>query len=125
MTGDQAYALAKNYVKQTVLGGGAVVGKNVIISSIEPIYDDTEIIGNRITFSYTLDNGTEKTSSMDVMNGKDGGIGKETDPTVPEWAKRENKPTYSADEVGAVSAGSAMSYQDIDEVFGMVFGNKA
>lgn len=125
MTGDQAYALAKNYVKQTVLGGGAVVGKNVIISSIEPIYDDTEIIGNRITFSYTLDNGTEKTSSMDVMNGKDGGIGEETDPTVPEWAKQENKPTYSADEVGAVSAGSAMSYQDIDEVFGMVFGNKA
>ena len=74
MTGDQAYALAKNYVKQTVLGGGAVVGKNVIISSIEPIYDATEIIGNRITFSYTLDNGTEKTSSMDVMNGKDGSM---------------------------------------------------
>lgn len=27
----------------------------------------------------------------------------ETDPTVPEWAKNKNKPTYSAAEVGAIS----------------------
>ena len=27
----------------------------------------------------------------------------ETDPTVPEWAKAETKPTYTADEVGAIS----------------------
>lgn len=27
----------------------------------------------------------------------------ETDPTVPEWAKTETKPTYTADEVGAIS----------------------
>ena len=26
----------------------------------------------------------------------------ETDPTVPEWAKQENKPTYTAEEVGAL-----------------------
>lgn len=28
----------------------------------------------------------------------------ETDPTVPEWAKRKEKPSYTADEVGALSA---------------------
>ena len=28
---------------------------------------------------------------------------KETDPTVPEWAKAETKPTYSAEEVGAIA----------------------
>ena len=28
----------------------------------------------------------------------------EEDPTVPEWAKQENKPTYTASEVGALSA---------------------
>ena len=28
----------------------------------------------------------------------------ETDPTVPDWAKQEMKPTYTADEVGALSA---------------------
>lgn len=30
-----------------------------------------------------------------------GGILKETDPTVPDWAKQPNKPTYTASEVGA------------------------
>ena len=40
-------SVAKGYVKETVLGGGAVVGKNVTISSITPIDG-----GNRITFSY-------------------------------------------------------------------------
>lgn len=58
-------ALAKKYTKDTVLGGGAIVGKNVIISSIDPIEN-----GNRITFSYTLDDGTTNTSTLDVMNGE-------------------------------------------------------
>lgn len=58
---------AKKFTSETVLGGGAVVGKNVTISSIAPIDG-----GNRITFSYTLDNGTAKTSTLDVMNGVDG-----------------------------------------------------
>lgn len=58
---------SKKYTEETVLGGGAVVGKNVTISSIVPIDG-----GNRVTFSYTLDNGTVKTSTMDVMNGQDG-----------------------------------------------------
>lgn len=33
----------------------------------------------------------------------------ETDPTVPDWAKAEAKPSYTADEVGADSKGSADS----------------
>lgn len=32
-----------------------------------------------------------------------GGITKETDPTVPEWAKQPNPPTYTAEDVGAAS----------------------
>ena len=58
---------SKTYTRESLLGGGAVVGKNVTISSITPIEG-----GNRVTFSYTLDNGTVKTSTMDVMDGKDG-----------------------------------------------------
>lgn len=58
---------AKKYVEETALGGGAIAGKNVTVSSITPIDG-----GNRVTFSYTLDNGTVKTSTMDVMDGKDG-----------------------------------------------------
>lgn len=63
---------AKKFTSETVLGGGAVVGKNVTISSITPIDG-----GNRITFSYTLDNGTTETSTLDVMNGVNGTDGKD------------------------------------------------
>lgn len=31
----------------------------------------------------------------------------ETDPTVPSWAKASTKPTYTASEVGAISAPSS------------------
>lgn len=34
--------------------------------------------------------------------GGTGGITKETDPTVPDWAKKPEKPTYTAEEVGAL-----------------------
>lgn len=67
---------SKKYTEETVLGGGAVVGKNVTISSIVPIDG-----GNRVTFSYTLDNGTVKTSTMDVMNGKERVYTGTTEPT--------------------------------------------
>ena len=59
-----SYALSKKYTKESLLGGGAVVGKNVTVSSITPIDG-----GNRVTFSYTLDDRTVKTSAMDVMDG--------------------------------------------------------
>lgn len=36
--------------------------------------------------------------------GGGGGIAKETDPTVPDWAKQPEKPEYTASEVGALSA---------------------
>ena len=58
---------SKTYTRESLLGGGAVVGKNVTVSSINPIDG-----GNRVAFSYTLDDGTVKTSTMDVMDGKDG-----------------------------------------------------
>lgn len=32
----------------------------------------------------------------------------ETDPTVPDWAKAESKPSYTAEEVGALPAGTAI-----------------
>ena len=77
MTGDQAYALAKRYVNQTLGGAGAVAGKNVFIQGIEPVDG-----GNRITFGYTLDNGQAQTSTLYVMDGVDGQDG--DTPTITE-----------------------------------------
>lgn len=58
------------------------------------------INGHRVTITDV--NGEH---SFDVMDGEDGdgGIITETDPTVPAWAKGENKPSYTASEVGAVT----------------------
>lgn len=63
----QTLAAAKSYVKQSLQGAGAIVGKNVQVSKIEPI-----IGGNKVTFTYTLDDGTQHNSYLEVMNGEQG-----------------------------------------------------
>lgn len=62
-----SYALSKKYTKESLEGMGALKGKNCIISSIEPTEN-----GNVITFSWVLDDGTQKTDSLFVMNGEEG-----------------------------------------------------
>ena len=63
-------AASKKYTKETVEGAGAIKGKNCTIDSITPITG-----GNRVTFKWTLDNGTVQTGVMDVMDGADGATG--------------------------------------------------
>jgi len=63
----KVYALCKKYTDDTVAGGGAIKGKNCVISAITPITG-----GTRLTFQWTLDNGTVQTDDVDVMNGVDG-----------------------------------------------------
>lgn len=46
--------------------------------------------------------------------------GQETDPTVPDWAKQSTKPTYTADEVGAIPASRADEFalkSDLSSVY--------
>jgi hypothetical protein len=61
------YALCKKYVDDTLQGGGALKGKNCTIDDISAITG-----GNRVTFKWTLDDGTVQTGYMDVMDGADG-----------------------------------------------------
>lgn len=63
---------SKKYMVDAFRGGGAIVGKNVTISSIDPING-----GNRITFGYTMDDGEKVESILDVMNGHDGAPGQD------------------------------------------------
>lgn len=60
----QAIAVANTYTDETVVGGGAIKGKNCTIQSIEPVS-----VGNKITFLWTLDDGTEITQSLIVTDG--------------------------------------------------------
>lgn len=59
--------LKKKYTDDSMAGGGISAGKNCAIDSIEEISG-----GNRVTFKWTLDNGTVKTGTMDVMDGEKG-----------------------------------------------------
>lgn len=59
------------------------------------------------TSELTNDSGLAKTTDIPTkvseLQNDSGYLSEETDPTVPEWAKQPNKPTYTASEVGALS----------------------
>lgn len=59
--------LAKGYTDETVLGGGAIKGKNAVVKSIVEVEG-----GNEVTFQWTLDDGSVQTQVMFVKNGTDG-----------------------------------------------------
>lgn len=76
----KALAVSKSYTDETVLGGGALKGKNCVINSITDIAATSQKpAGKRVTFGWTLNNGTAQTSVMDVYNGADGEDGKGID----------------------------------------------
>lgn len=55
---------SKKYTDETVVGGGAIKGKNCTIEDI------VKVDGiNTVTFKWTLDDGTEKTADMEVADG--------------------------------------------------------
>lgn len=69
----KALAASKSYTDEIVLGGGALKGKNCVINSITDIAATSQKpAGKRVTFGWTLDDGTAQTGTMDVYNGEDG-----------------------------------------------------
>lgn len=61
---NKTYAAARTYTNQVLVGGGAIKGKNATIDGITDIPG-----GHRVTFKWTLDNGTVQTNYMDVKDG--------------------------------------------------------
>lgn len=68
----KAYAMANGYTDESLAGGGAIKGKPC---KIETITDITG--GHRVTFSWSLDDGTTQTATMDVMDGEQGKQGEQ------------------------------------------------
>lgn len=81
-------------------GKDGIDGVNGVDGVSPTIVVSSFVDGHRVTITDV--NGEH---SFDVMDGEDGknGITTETDPTVPAWAKEDNKPSYTASEVGAVT----------------------
>ncbi len=65
--------------------------------------------------------GTRNYEELENLPSLDGekiiGNIRERDPTVPDWAKAPTKPTYQADEVGAIPEESAISIAELQEIF--------
>ena len=93
--------VSKTYARELFSGGGASVGKNVTISSIDKIEG-----GNRITFQYTLDNGDVKTSTLDVMDGVDGKPGADGKSVVNASIDGQNNVTFTLSDNSIIPAGT-------------------
>ena len=72
LTPKKVYAILKKYTDNSIAGGGAIRGKNCVITSITSITG-----GHRVEFQWTLDNGTVQTDTMDVMDGAKGADGQD------------------------------------------------
>lgn len=103
---------------QGTLSGDIGIPPYILRDETDPVFTESpayEITDNDIAnwnnksdFSGSYNDLTNKptipTVPTDVsdFNNDAGYISEETDPTVPSWAKQENKPTYTATEVGAL-----------------------
>lgn len=101
------YAKSKTYTDETVVGGGAIKGKNCTIESITPITG-----GNEVTFKWTLDDGTVQTDTMDVMDGEDGKGIKRV------YINEEDHLIIVYDDDTTSDAGEVIVYSSVDSVNG-------
>lgn len=66
-------ALARAFTKKTVIGLGALKGAPCTIKTISLLKNAEDVvIGHRVTFEWTANNGTIQTQVLDIMNGEDG-----------------------------------------------------
>lgn len=77
-----------------------------------------------VSFEVQVSDGIKSTSDYNLLKNiptLDGipimGDMRERDPTVPEWAKQEHKPSYSASEVNAVSVDDGISIEELARLF--------
>ena len=86
----------------------AITTKN--ITSVDEVQsvDNTDKV-------FVNDNGSFKQISVsNLMKQAPSGVTEETDPTVPSWAKEPTKPTYTAEEVGALPVGTKIPSKTSD-----------
>lgn len=105
-------SITKSYVKQTMQGAGAIKGK-----------DGRDGKDGKSAYQIAVDNGFSGTEEewLKSLAATSTGNYDEKDPTVPDWAKKPEKPIYTAAEVGAIDKNNELSFIEIDEIFKQVF----
>lgn len=82
--------------------------REVVIPKVNEMIDQINGLDER-TENLNIQNFTAAvlTSVISALIGSNTFVREEVDPTVPEWAKSQSKPIYTAQEVGADAAGAA------------------
>ena len=80
------------------------MGGTIEITSGSPTKDNTIVTINPNGSEVNIYTAEEVDA---LLSNVSGGVVKETDPTVPSWAKQPTKPSYTASEVGADVSGTA------------------
>ena len=104
---------SNEHIKVWLVKDGQTLCGNVLQPTPRAKPDDYVYTETEIKKYETL----EKRIAALEEGGTSSGIAEESDPTVPQWAKQPQKPTYTADEVGAASKEDIRQLsKDIDDL---------
>lgn len=122
ISAESVIGIARKYTDDSVKGLGTIAGKNCTIKSIETVED-----GKKVTFEWTADDGTKKTSSMVVANGEKGDRGEkgekgDTGEVAISFVVVEALPTRAESGVMYLVPKETASEQDIYDEY-MYIGN--
>lgn len=106
-------SVGMGYTDETVIGGGALKGKNCVVSNIEEVAD-----GVNVTFQWTLDDGTVQTDTAFIPRGTQGEAGVAGKSAYQVWLDEGN--TGSEEDFlnslkGEKGADGTMSFEDLTE----------
>lgn len=106
-------SVGMGYTDETVIGGGALKGKNCVVSNIEEVAD-----GVNVTFQWTLDDGTVKTNTAFIPRGTQGEAGVDGKSAYEIWLEAGNTGTeedFLISLVGEKGADGTMTFADLTE----------
>ena len=106
-------SVGMGYTDETVIGGGALKGKNCVVSNIEEVAD-----GVNVTFQSILDDGTVKTDTAFIPRGTQGETGDTGKSAYEVWLEAGNTGTeedFLISLVGEKGADGTMTFEDLTE----------
>ena len=106
-------SVGMGYTDETVIGGGALKGKNCVVSNIEEVAD-----GVNVTFQSILDDGTVKTDTAFIPRGTQGEAGVAGKSAYEVWLEAGNTGTeqdFLSSLVGEKGADGTMTFEDLTE----------
>lgn len=102
-------SVGMGYTDETVIGGGALKGKNCVVSNIKEVAD-----GVKVTFQWTLDDGTVQTETIFIPRGTQGEDGVDGKSAYEIWLEAGNTGTeqdFLISLVGEKGADGKSAYQ--------------